>query len=119
MLVDGLRPLWLQSIAEVDGSPAGRLSDWVGDGQYYFDGPVGPSAASFVLAPGSNLLHTFAAEMSRFSSAAIETSIGIAQPGLPKRRARLTRSGRLLWASRRQKSALARVPVSAQLRLQH
>jgi hypothetical protein len=84
MLVDGLRPLWLQSIAEVDGSPAGRLSDWVGDGQYYFDGPVGPSAASFVLAPGSNLLHTFAAEMSRFSSAAIETSIGIAQPGLPK-----------------------------------
>jgi hypothetical protein len=56
MLVDGLRPLWLPAITGVDGNPVSRLSEWVGSGQYYFDGPVGPTTASFVLTPGSTLL---------------------------------------------------------------
>lgn len=84
MLVDGLRPLWLPAMARVNGIPSGRISEWVGKGQYYFDSPVGPSSASFVLTPGASLLDAFAAEMSRFSSAAIETSLGITQPGMPK-----------------------------------
>ena len=84
MLIDGLRLLWLPAIAGVNGTPSGRISEWVGKGQYYFDSPVGPSSASFVLTPGTDLLDVFAAEISRFSSAAIETSLGITQPGMPK-----------------------------------
>lgn len=84
MLVDGLRPLWLPAIAGVSGVPGGRISEWVGEGQYYFDRPVGPASASFVLTPGAELVDIFAAEMSRFLSAAIETSVGITQPGMPK-----------------------------------
>ncbi len=84
MLVDGLRPLWLPAMSGVNGTPSGRISEWVGRGQYYFDSPVGPSSASFVLTPGAALLDVFAAEMSRFSGAAIETSLGITQPGMPK-----------------------------------
>jgi hypothetical protein len=84
MLVDGLRPMWLPTISDVDGAPAGHISDWVGTGQYYFDAPVTSTAATFVLTPGSSLLNLFAAEMSRFSSAAIETSLGISRPEMPK-----------------------------------
>jgi hypothetical protein len=84
MLVDGLRPLWLSGLYEIGGAPMGRLSEWVGSGQYYFDQPVGLFSAIFVLPPGSNLQELFAAEMSRFSSAAIETSSGITQSRMPK-----------------------------------
>jgi hypothetical protein len=84
MLVDSLRSLWLPAIANVSGNPTGRLNEWVGAGQYYFDSLVGPASASFVLTPGVTLLDTFAAEFSRFSSAAIETSIGISQSNMPK-----------------------------------
>jgi hypothetical protein len=58
--------------------------EWVGNGQYYFDDPVGPKAVSFVLTPGSTLVDTFAAEMARFSAASIETSIGIVRSPMPK-----------------------------------
>lgn len=84
MLVDGLRPLWLPGLSEVGGTPMGRLSEWVGNGQYYFDRPTGPFSAIFVLQPGSSLQEIFAAEMSRFSSAAIETSSGVTQSRMPK-----------------------------------
>ncbi|MGA3011256.1 MAG: hypothetical protein ABSD72_13440 [Terracidiphilus sp.] len=79
-----MRPLWLPGIAKVNGAPVGKIHEWIGTGQYYFDGPVGPSSASFLLTPGFTLVETFAAEMSRFSSAAIETSVGIEQPAMPK-----------------------------------
>lgn len=84
MIVDGLRPFWLPTIAEIDGNPTSRLNEWVGDGQYYFDAPVDASTAAFVLTPGSSLLPTFAAEMSRFGAAAIETSAGVSQSPTPK-----------------------------------
>jgi hypothetical protein len=84
MLVDGLRPLWLPTIAQATGTPLGRIPDWVGRGDYYFDSIVGPTAASFVLPPSTTLVDTFASEMSRFSSAAIETSLGISRSKMPK-----------------------------------
>lgn len=84
MLSDGLRPLWLSSITEVEGTPEGRLSEWVARGQYYFDRPFGPSSVSFAITLGGDLLNIFAAEISRFCSASIETSIGIAQSKMPK-----------------------------------
>jgi hypothetical protein len=84
MLIDGLRPLWLPSIAAITGPTTGRISEWVHSGQYYFDSPVGPDTASFVCTPGQTLTEIFAAEMSRFSSAAIETSVGITRPSRPK-----------------------------------
>jgi hypothetical protein len=84
MLVDGLRLLWLPGIAQVGGTPVSRITEWIGRGDYYFDSPVGPTSATFILMNGANLLDTFAAEMSRFSSAAIETSIGIGRSQMPK-----------------------------------
>ena len=76
--------MWLPMVTEVEGTPVGRINEWVGRGQYYFDGPVGPSTVSFVLGPGTNLIDIFAAETSRFCCAAIETSVGIARPDMPK-----------------------------------
>lgn len=84
MLEDVFRPLWLPTIEEVNGNPIGRLNEWVGSGQYYFDSPVSPGRAVFVLKPGATLVNLFAAEMSRFSSAAIETSLGVARSDMPK-----------------------------------
>lgn len=84
MITDGLRPLWLPGIAAIADPPSGRVGDWVSSGQYYFDAPVGPDKASFLCTPGQRLTEIFAAEMSRFSSAAIETSLGISQPSRPK-----------------------------------
>lgn len=84
MLVDGLRLFWLPSIAQVSGNPRNGLPEWVGKGQYYFDEAVGPNAASFVVTAGESLLDIFASEMSRFSSAAIETSVGIARSQMRK-----------------------------------
>jgi len=83
-VVDGLRPHWLPQIVGIEGAPVDRVNDWVGRGQYYFDQPVGPSAVSFVLQPGATLVEIFASEMSRFCSAAIETSVGITRGDLPK-----------------------------------
>ena len=76
--------MWLPDLAHVQGAQTGRMSDWVGSGQYYFDSAVSGGRMSFVLKPGDSLTEIFAAEMSRFASAAIETSVGIARPGMPK-----------------------------------
>src|SRR5437764_12018166 len=84
MLVDGLRPLWLSGLSEVGGNPISRLTEWIDQGQYYFDAPITSSNCTFVLTPGSDLLDTFASEMSRFASAAVETSIGIARSDMRK-----------------------------------
>ena len=50
------------------------MSEWVRNGEFYFDQPVGPDSMSVVLKPYSTLHDVFAGEISRFSSAAIESA---------------------------------------------
>src|SRR4051794_31618972 len=85
MLVDALRPMWLPGLPANTGYSDQRFADWVRAGEFYFDAPVGPDGAVFILKSGTTLQPLFAAEVSRFSTAAIETAQQIKQDaGRPK-----------------------------------
>jgi hypothetical protein len=79
MLVDALRPAWLSGLSNINGFSDSRLVDWFRAGEFYFDHAVGPDSMVVVLKPATTLQSIFASEVSRFSTAAIETAQQISQ----------------------------------------
>jgi hypothetical protein len=79
MIVDALRPAWLSGLSNINGFSDMRFVDWLRSGEFYFDLPVGPDHMIVVLKPSVTLHSIFASEVSRFSTAAIETAQQISQ----------------------------------------